>query len=530
MSKTLSAFCCLLFSSFVFTGYLEAEWTPIPGITIYSTSTGAVSDEPQIGIDALGNATAVWREYDSTNNTTSIRFATFSKCEDGWSSPHTISSAVGNNGDALPQIAVTPFGYSVVVWGEKNGVLSTVKSATRGTFGDDWSSPLTISAPTTGSNQVPQVAIDVVGNAVAIWIRNDGNNDIAQAATLFLNAPSWTNLTNLSDISKDASHPQVGLDASGNGVAVWTQADDQIIQSRTYSRGTWLPTIANLSDTLSDIPELDVNPSGVAVAVWTRMIGSTFITEASRLVDGVWSTATDISAGSLTNSFAVPGPGATVAVDLAGNALAVWSQSAAGNYPVFIESAYLSAGSSIWSPPTIISPMTGFAFDARAEFDNKGNLFSVWDIDNTIQGAILPAGKRTWRVTDLSVIGEGAIFPQIAIDPSGFVVVTWQNISHNNVQATTYVSAPCPPTNFVGRIKENKFLNKTVCSLSTTWEASPSADIIFYRIYKNAAVVSTVAASSPLVYTSNLMDCSAKFAVTAVNSNGEESSRVALSR
>lgn len=617
-----------LFSLFLFCGltsYLEAGWSPLPGITISSTDPGMVSDEPQIGMDALGNATAIWREYDSINDITNIRFAILPKGLSGWSLPSTISSIAGNNTDASPQIAVAPSGYSIAVWEELNGTNSTIKSATRSVFGGFWSIPLTISIPTTNSLQVPQVSIDPNGNAVAVWIRGNGSKDVTQAATLLFNAPSWTNLTDLSDTTVDTFSPQIGLDASGNGVAVWTQVTDQIIQSRTFSGGIWLTTTTDLSGTLANVPELDVNPSGVAVAVWTRLNSSSFVTEASRFVGGVWAAAADISTpGSIPGSLALSG--ASVAVDLSSNALAVWPQFDPGNNVVFIESAYLPIGSSVWSIPIVASPTSAFSLDPRVSFDSDGNATSVWDFNDTsfttgvIQAAMLLFGTNSWiNLTNLSTAGESSIFPQIAVDPSGYAVVDWPNNTLSVVQATTFVPTPTvtninpnfgpttggnsvtitgtnfinvtavnfgstsalsftvispttiiaiappgsvgtaditvttlagtspitvndqytyqnpapipplPPSNFDGVIKKNKFLNKTECVLKAKWSASPSSNVIFYRIYKKGKVVATVSVTSPLVFETCLHNCSAKgYEIAAVSSNNLESSHVKL--
>jgi hypothetical protein len=616
-------FVFLLFCAL--TTHLEAGWSPLPGITISSTTPGIVSDEPQIGIDALGNATAIWREYDSINDVTNIRFAILPKGVTGWSSPDTISSVAGNNTDAFPQISVTPSGYSIAVWEELNGTSSTIKSSTRSVFGGVWSSPLTISAATTISSQVPQVSIDPNGNAVAVWVRNNGSRAVTQAATLLFNAPFWTNVTDLSDTTKDTFSPQVGLDSLGNGVAVWTQVTDQIIQSRTYSGGIWLPTVTDLSGTLSNVPELAVNPSGIAVAVWTRFNGSSFVTEASRFAGGVWSAAADISTpGSIPGSSSVSG--ASVAVDLSGNAVAVWSQFDPGNNVIFIESAYLSIASGVWSIPIIASPTNGFAFDPRVAFDSNGNATAVWDFSDpsftfsVIQAAMLPFGTNSWiNLTDLSTAGEISIFPQIAVDPSGYAVVDWQNNTLSDVQAISFVPPPTvtnvnpnfgptgggnlvtitgtnfinviavnfgtasalsfivnsptsitaivppgfpgtvdvtvttlagtspvtvndqytyqipppipplPPTDFKGVIKKIIFLNKTECVLKAKWSASPSPNVIFYRIYKNGTVVATVLATSPFVFKKCLHHCCARgYEIAAVSSDNLESIHIKL--
>lgn len=93
-------------------------------------------------------------------------------------------------------------------------------------------------------------------------------------------------------------------------------------------------------------------------------------------------------------------------------------------------------------------------------------------------------------------------------------------------------ASPFPPSNFVGRIKKCKFLNKKECSLEATWNASPSINVVFYRIYKHGKVVETVLATDPLVFkVKHLKDCSVEgYAIAAVDSNGVESAHIKLRR
>lgn len=89
---------------------------------------------------------------------------------------------------------------------------------------------------------------------------------------------------------------------------------------------------------------------------------------------------------------------------------------------------------------------------------------------------------------------------------------------------------PLPPSNFVGEVRKRKFLNGSCCSLEMRWVASPSEDVVFYRIYRNGKVVGKVLATSPLTFTvKRLEDCCAKgFEIAAVNSSNMESSHVKL--
>ena len=89
--------------------------------------------------------------------------------------------------------------------------------------------------------------------------------------------------------------------------------------------------------------------------------------------------------------------------------------------------------------------------------------------------------------------------------------------------------APLPPTNFVGKILKNRFLNRTECILKAEWDASTSINVIYYRIYKNGKVVAKVSAKDPLLYETCLHHCKAKgYEITSVNSDNLESVHVKL--
>jgi hypothetical protein len=95
----------------------------------------------------------------------------------------------------------------------------------------------------------------------------------------------------------------------------------------------------------------------------------------------------------------------------------------------------------------------------------------------------------------------------------------------------TYITgAPLPPSNFVGTIGANKFLNKTEYILTMTWQPSPSSDVSSYAIYKNGAFVGQVSASGPLVFTTCLGSKrqANQYEIVAVNSNNIQSIPVSI--
>ena len=71
----------------------------------------------------------------------------------------------------------------------------------------------------------PQVGVDGSGNAVAVWQQSDGTRNSIWS-NRYLEGTGWGTAQLIeTDNSGGASSPQVGVDGSGNAVAVWWQRD-----------------------------------------------------------------------------------------------------------------------------------------------------------------------------------------------------------------------------------------------------------------------------------------------------------------
>lgn len=101
-----------------------------------------------------------------------------------------------------------------------------------------------------------------------------------------------------------------------------------------------------------------------------------------------------------------------------------------------------------------------------------------------------------------------------------------------STDAYTYVAAgaPLPPTNFLGEVKKNGFLNKLEYRLKSIWDPSSSPDVVSYRIYKNGNLVEEVEATDPFVFKTCFREKNAakEYAISAVNSENLESSLLAI--
>ena len=84
-----------------------------------------------------------------------------------------------------------------------------------------WLVPANLSAPGRDATE-PQVAVDGSGAAVAVWARFDGSDTIIQASARPAGG-AWGPAVDLSQSGRDSKAPQVAVDASGDAVAVWAR-------------------------------------------------------------------------------------------------------------------------------------------------------------------------------------------------------------------------------------------------------------------------------------------------------------------
>jgi hypothetical protein len=222
----------------------------------------------------------------------------------------------------LPQVAVDPAGDTVVVWERPDGANTIVQAATKPARGS-FTTSFDLSAPGQDAGE-PQVALDGVGDTTVVWDRVDGTNTIVQALTRPRSGSSSTTV-NLSAAGQNASVPQVAVDQAGDAVVVWQRSNgtNEIVQAATQQAGGSFSAPLDLSAVGQNgtVPQVSVDQAGDAVVLWDHNFTVAF---ANRLAGGSFSAQADITnAGS-----------PQVALDQAGDAVAVWDRNDGSNFIV----------------------------------------------------------------------------------------------------------------------------------------------------------------------------------------------------
>ena len=280
-----------------------------------------------------------------------------------------------------------------------------------------WLPPTDIAGPTE-SITFPEIAVNPAGDAVAIWPRNTGGETVLET----LERPAghdWSDPVVISAPGEEVpSNVQIGLDAVGNSVAVWSVFDSGGA-IRTASRpagGEWSAP-EDLFVGNGRTPQLAMNAAGDAVAVWSGFDGVddevTWV--AVRPAGGDWSAPEELSVADESDGFFPQ-----VAIDAAGNAIAVWQRF---DLPQDAVQAAVRPAGGDWSAPDTISETGEDARSPRIAMNAAGAAVAAWSlIGGGIRAATRPAGGDWSAVEDVSAAGFES---ELAIDSSGTAFALW---------------------------------------------------------------------------------------------------------
>jgi hypothetical protein len=378
---------------------------------------GAVSDAPHVAMDGAGNAVAVWKQSDGTYfHIWSNRFSPGS----GWAGAALVQSDDAFTED--PQVAVADYGDAVAVWAQHNGTTGYDIWSNRSTRTGGWESPEIIGGPVGFG---PKVAVDPAGRAVAVWRQPDGGYQSIWANRLSTSG-DWAVAEVIESTTGAAAVPEVAMDLEGNAIAVWMQLDSaayNIWANRLPFWTGWGTAEKIESDEThgATVPYIAMDAKGNALALWqqTGTIGSNYFDEPSES----WGTATlsEVNDGS---SAAAP----RIAMDAHGNAVAVWRQPGGSVYDIWANQLTPSGG---WGTPERIETNGGEPANPELAMDLRGNAVAVWAQDNGTTGYDIWSNRFSpafgWGTAErIETSDGGAAEPQVAMDAQGHALVVWR--------------------------------------------------------------------------------------------------------
>ncbi len=240
-----------------------------------NTDTGTrIQLNPAIALDSSNNAYAVWQDERNGAGKPDIFFRKRTASNQTWVSPDVkVSDESGGGGGSIqrnPRIAGTAAGAQTAVWVDLRSNQNNIWSSQLAAGGATWAANKQVTSGNTAAlKDFPDVVVGTDGTAYAVWQDSrNGNPDIYfSKLPPGPGATAWSSNVKVSDDPGTAAQtsPRLGIDASGNLIAVWLDA-------RTSPAQIWMSRLASGTSTWSASTAVTSGadrPQSVALAVRT---------------------------------------------------------------------------------------------------------------------------------------------------------------------------------------------------------------------------------------------------------------------
>lgn len=347
----------------------DGAWYSIYGIRFSAGSGwGATSDveaasgnasNPQVAMDAGGNATAVWYSGNVYGNR--------ADAAGNWDGAGLLSDAVGLA--SAPSVAMNGAGDAMAVWHQFDGS-SDKPYARRYTAGGGWEAVQTIGAGAANA----RVAMDASGHAIAVWRQVDGGTYGIFAAR-YTPGVGWSVPQAIDDSASEAVVPDIAMSSGGDAVVVWSQVDGAVqgVHAARYTpAGGWEPAqVLDTGTAYATNPQVAMDGSGNAIAVWRQYDGSRHRIYTRRLAaGGSWDATVQIESPAGSDAWEP-----FVAQDASGRAIAIWLQWQSTTFGVFVNRYTPGSG---WGTAELLADATDNAQTPRVAIDATGRAIAAW--------------------------------------------------------------------------------------------------------------------------------------------------------
>jgi hypothetical protein len=217
-----------------------------------------------VDLDQGGNALAVWSHWNGS--VYEVEGATRAAAADTWSNLPTFGQSASASFGNEPQVAVDANGNAVSIWRAANNTIQAASRASGAGFG---AAQLGISAPTAAG---PRVVLDSAGNAVSVWRRTDGEGSRIESAIRPLGGQFGAVKTLSAQFN--TLDPALSMDGLGNALAVWPLDDpnlpedaDMVVQFAAFDNSA--PDLTSVSVPANGATGAPSSFSASAFDVWS---------------------------------------------------------------------------------------------------------------------------------------------------------------------------------------------------------------------------------------------------------------------
>lgn len=362
-----------------------ATWSSPKSLQTSANSSG----QPMLGADDTGNATAIWPEFNS--GASFINTAIFNPQSMQWSAPIPVPTQKGLS-LAGPKMAMDHLGNIALIWQQYSieGIPMTA-GAYYTASKKNWSTPGILQTGTlSGLSQ--NVAIDANGNAIAIWAQANDIDPTTRniyAAIYSVTGQQWEAPTLIQSGTADASNPALAFDTQGNAIVVWSQTQtngNRLITEARYngSSKSWsTPQLIQQSGLTGDAPGIVIDAGGNATVVWSQGNGAeAFVLASARylVATGAWKQYASLE--SINSSLTLPyDMPFALASDPAGNVIVAWNSNS-GNSVFHAHAARFSAADDGWGPAVLLQSNTSSTTSPTLAVDETGQAIVLWAQDD----------------------------------------------------------------------------------------------------------------------------------------------------
>lgn len=511
---------------------LSANWGP--PINVYTDNPAGTS---AVGIDSNGNAVIgyTWLHIMDANigatqlidgipmNTVAFPVAMFT----------------GGSANTL-NIAVNASGNATLIWTEFNGVSSNDFIRSTSFLNGVWSNPVALTDASIENVQInvpPGITIDSVNDAIGLWVPVLTSMSSETNVSYDLHSSGvWEGETSLITPTTDFI-PSAFISGSSGGqaFAVWPNIGLATLQGAYFDGMTW---------TINSTISTDLNTNCAApVAVSMNSSNDALILFNNQSQGGLSSIFFSAGTYGMAQQAFVPVGGqfvqsAAVALDEAGDGAAVWVAYDGGTFTSSLYFGSYTSGS--WGIHVLLDQLVGdmaALLSPNIGLDGTGNAVIAWQRTNqdtttaVMTSAMAKGATVVPTPTLLSTDTTDGQTPYLAVNSSGQAVVCWQNGSFpgSAIQAAINGTDPTPPLNLSGSQIKNRFVTQIDRVNILNWNASDDPSVVKYYIFRNGTQIGIVFADSPLTYQDhNRSGQTTLYEVTAVNESNSQSTPVSV--
>ncbi|AHI30316.1 Ig-like domain-containing protein [Marinobacter similis] len=406
----------------------DGAWTTVEKIGASGTGIGSARAS-QIAINAGGRAIAVWEQFESS------RHKIWANHFDGtsWGEEAELIESDSGGVASTPQIALNTVGQALAVWVQFDG---TQHNTWANQFdGSDWVEAQSLPSNSddiedtdggTSDAEAPRVAINSDGHGIAVWQQFDGLRNKIWANRF--NGIDWEDESKEVSNAGNASAPQVALDSNGRALAVWQQFDNSrnAIWANRFNGSEWEMAGSIHGDILGDAsaPKIAFKPDGQVLTAWIQSDGSQDDIWANRFDGSTWGTAVSFETDNVGGASA---SALQVVLHDAGWAFAVWQQSDGVRSSIWVNRL---DGSAWGKPEQLGADIAGSAFAPQIALDAEGRALVVWQQSDGLRSSIWANrfDGSAWGEAEPIEAGDArpASSPQIAFDADGRAIAVWQ--------------------------------------------------------------------------------------------------------